>query len=130
MRMRRFFSRSFCAVLTAALLFVPVSRASQAQQKPKKKEKPAKKEVLNFNGGIVFATEGELSQVTCFRLEGIATAPGFFDHFKRIDDQNGTEYRSGQKVVTESAEELPASFLMFDIPCKMQTLEPTPRPHR
>src|SRR5260370_4715232 len=127
MRRSRFFPRSFCAVLTAALLFVPVSRASQAQQKPKKKEKPAKKEVLNFNGGIVFATEGELAQVTCFRLEGIATATGFFDDFKRIDDENGTEYRSGQKVVTEFPEDLHVSFVMVDIPCKSQALEPGPR---
>src|SRR6266436_4828664 len=127
MRMSRFFPMFFSAVVTAALLFVPVSRVSQAQQQPKKKEKPAKKEVLNFNGGIVFATEGELSQVTCFRLEGIATAPGFFDDFKRIDDQNETEYRSGQKAVTEFPEELHVSFVMVDIPCKNQALEPGPR---
>ncbi len=125
--MSPFFPRFFSAVVTAALLFVPVSRASQAHQKPKKKEKPARKEVLNFNGGIVFATEGELSQVTCFRLQGIATAPGFFDDFKRIDDENGIEYRSSQKVVTEFPEELHVSFVMIDIPCKRQALELAPR---
>jgi len=37
------------------------------------------------------------------------------------------EYRSGQKVVTEFPEELQVSFIMFDIPCKSQTLEPGPR---
>src|SRR2546425_12601423 len=48
-------------------------------------------------------------------------------YFKRIDDENGMEYRSGQKVVTEFPEELQVSFIMFDIPCKSQTLEPGPR---
>src|SRR5260370_6444981 len=52
---------------------------------------------------------------------------GFLDDFKRIDDENGMEYRSGQKVVTEFPEELQVSFIMFDIPCKSQTLEPGPR---
>jgi hypothetical protein len=125
--MSRFFPRSFSAALTAVLLFIPASRASQAQQKPKTKEKRIKKQVLNFDGGIVFATEGGLSEMTCFQLTGRATAPVFFDDFKRIDDESGTEYRSAQKVVTEFPEELHVSFVMFDIPCKKQALEPTPR---
>jgi hypothetical protein len=109
------------------LLLVPASRANQAQQKPKTKEKRVKKQVLNFDGGIVFATEGGLSEMTCFQLTGRATAPVFFDDFKRIDDEGGVEYRSGQKIVTEFPEELHVSFLMFDIPCKRQALEPAPR---
>ncbi len=125
--MSRFFLRFFLTVVSALLLFVPASRVSQAQQKPKTKEKRVKKQVLNFDGGIVFATEGGLSELTCFQLTGRATAPGFFDDFKRIDDQNVMEYRSGQKVVTEFPEELHVSFVMFDIPCKSQALEPGPR---
>src|SRR6266446_168670 len=127
MRMSRFFLRFFSAVVAALLLLVPASRASQARQKPKKKEKPVKKQVLNFDGGIVFATEGGLSELTCFQLTGRATAPGFFDDFKRIDDESGTEYRSGQEMVTEFPEELHVSFILFDIPCKSKTLQPGPR---
>src|SRR6266852_3100247 len=127
MRMSRFFLRFFSAVIAALSLLVPASRSSQAQQKSKNKEKPAKKQVLNFDGGILFQTDGGLSELTCFQLTGRATAPGFFDDFKRIDDENGMEYRSGQKVVTEFPEELEVSFIMFDIPCKSQTLEPGPR---
>src|SRR3989475_9196167 len=127
MRMSRSFLRFFSAVVAALLLLVPASRASQAQQKPKNKEKPVKKQVLNFDGGIVFATEGGLSELTCFQLTGRATAPGFFDDFKRIDDESGTEYRSGQEKVTEFPEELHVSFIVFDIPCKSQTLQPGPR---
>jgi len=125
--MSRFFLRFFSAVVAALLLLVPVFYASQAQQRPKNKEKPVRKEVLNFDGGILFQTDGGLSELTCFQLTGRATAPGFFDDFKRIDDERGTEYRSGQKVVTEFPEELHVSFVMFDIPCKRQTLRPGPR---
>ena len=125
--MSRSFLRFFSAVVAALLLLVPASRASQAQQKPKKKEKPVKKQVLNFDGGIVFATEGGLSELTCFQLTGRATASGFFDDFKRIDDESGTEYRSGQEKVTQFPEELHVSFIVFDIPCKSQTLQPGPR---
>src|SRR6266853_4791779 len=127
MRMSHFFPRFFSAVTVVLLVLVPASRESPAQQKPKNKEKPIKKQVLNFDGGILFQTDGGLSELTCFQLTGRATAPGFFDNFKRIDDENGMEYRSGQKVVTEFPEELHVSFVMFDIPCKKQALEPTPR---
>ncbi len=125
--MSRFFLRFFSAVIAALSLLVPASRSSQAQQKSKNKEKPAKKQVLNFDGGILFQTDGGLSELTCFQLTGRATAPGFFDDFKRIDDESGTEYRSGQEKVTEFPEELHLSFVMFDIPCKNQTLQPGPR---
>jgi len=125
--MSRFFLRSFSAVAAALFLLVPTSRASQALKKPEKKQKPLKKQILNFDGGILFQTDGSLSELTCFQLTGRVTAPGFFDDFKRIDDENGMEYRSGQKVVTEFPEELQVSFIMFDIPCKSQTLEPGPR---
>jgi len=127
MTISRFFPRFFRAAAVVPLLLVPAPRASQAQQKSKNKEKPVKKQVLNFGGGILFATEGGLSELTCFQLTGRATAPGFFDDFKRIDDENGMEYRSGQKVVTEFPEQLHVSFIMFDIPCRSQALEPGPR---
>ena len=125
--MGRFFQK---LLLTAfALLLWPISptRASQQQQKPGKKEKALKKEVLSFDGGVMFATEGSLSELTCFRLDGRVAAPGFFDDFKRIDDEHGTEYHSGKEKVTEFPEELHASFEMFDIPCRRETLEPGPR---
>jgi hypothetical protein len=125
--MDRFFPRLFTAAVAALLLLVPVSRASQAPQKPKKKEKSVRKDVLNFDGGIIFETEGGLSELTCFQLSGRTTAPRFFDDFKRIDDEHGTEYRSAQEVVTEFPNELHVSFVMFDIPCKSQMLQPGPR---
>src|SRR5260370_4197590 len=125
--MSRFFIRFLSAVAAASFLLGPDSRASQTQRAPKKKEKLLKKQVLNFDGGILFQTDGGLSELTCFQLTGRATAPGFFDDFKRIDDENGTEYRSGQQKVTEFPEELHVSFIMFDIACKSQMLETGPR---
>src|SRR5437867_3707545 len=126
MQMGRFFPRLCFALAAALLLLVPASRAGQ-QQKPKKKEKPAHKDVHNFDGGILFETDGGLSELTCFRLRGRATAPDFFDDFKRIDDEQGTQYRSAQEVVTEFPEELHVSFVMSDIFCPRQTQEPGPR---
>ncbi len=125
--MGRFFPRHLTATFASLLLLIPSLRESQTQQKPGKREKAVKKVVLNFDGGIVFATEGGLSEQTCFRLDGHVTAPGFFDDFKRIDDGNGTEYRSAKEIVTEFPESLHVSFVMFDIPCKSQTLELGPR---
>jgi hypothetical protein len=125
--MGRLFPRLLSVTLVSLLLMIPHSRASQQQQKPDKKEKALKKEVLSFDGGIMFATEGSLSELTCFRLDGRVAAPGFFDDFKRIDDKHGTEYRSGKETVTEFPEALRVAFVMFDIPCKRNTLEPGPR---
>ena len=125
--MGRFFPRLFSPIVAALLLLVPASSTSQAQQDPKKKEKPLRKEVLNFDGGILFETDGGLSELTCFRVSGRATAPGFFDEFKRIDDEQGTAFRSGKEMVTEFPEELRVSFVMYDIPCDTRTQRPGPR---
>ncbi len=123
----RLFPRLLSAMFALLLFTIPVARADQEQQRLKKKEKSVHKEVLNFDGGILFETEGGLSELTCFQLTGRATAARFFDHFKRIDDEHGTEYRSGQEIVTEFPEELHVSFVIFDIPCKRQMQEPGPR---
>jgi hypothetical protein len=125
--MGRFFPRLLSATIASLLLLTPSLHAEQQQQKPDKREKALKKEVQNFDGGIMFATEGGLSELTCFRLDGRVTARGFFDDFKRIDDENGTEYRSGKEIFTEFPKELHVAFVMFDIPCKAQTLQPGPR---
>jgi hypothetical protein len=127
MGMRRYFPRLFFAAITVLPILVHASRAAPVQQKSKGKEKPVRKEILNFDGGILFETEGGLSELTCFQLMGRATAPHFFDDFKRLDDERGTEYRSGPEVVTEFPEELHVSFVMFDLACKSQMQHPGPR---
>jgi hypothetical protein len=127
MGMGRFLHRVFSVVLAALLLVVSAATASQEQQKSKKKEKPVRKDVLNFDGGIFFETDGSLSEITCFRVSGRASAPHFFENFKRIDDEHGTHYRRGQEVVTEFPEELDVALVIFDFPCGGQLQQPGPR---
>src|SRR5260370_17312604 len=127
MEMHRFFPRVFFALVAVLLLLVPASRANLGHQKPKKKERSGHKDILNFDGGILFETDGALSELTCFRLRGRATAPHFFDEFKRIDDDQGTEYRSGQQIVAEFPEELHVSLAIVDFSCRNQLQEPAPR---
>jgi hypothetical protein len=125
--MDRFFPRLSFALVAALLLLVPASHASQGQHNAKKKEKSGHKDILNFDGGILFETDGSLSELTCFRLRGRATAPHFFDEFKRIDDEQGTQYRSGKEVVTEFPEELHVAFTIADISCRGHLQQPGPR---
>jgi len=125
--MGRFLQTAVSAVLFALLMLVPAAAANHGQQKTKKKQKPVRKDVLNFDGGILFETDGSLSEITCFRVSGRATAPQFFDGLKRIDDEHGTQYRRGQEVLTEFPEELTVSLVIFDFPCPGQLQKPGPR---
>ena len=125
--MGHFVSKVYCTVLAASLLFVPSSCAIQKQQTPKKKEKPVARDVMDFDGGIRFETDGSLSDITCFRLAGRVTSEHFFDNFKRIDDVHGTQYHRGQDVLTEFPEGLRVSFVMLDFPCASQREQPGPR---
>lgn len=127
MGMGRFFPRLSISFIAVLVLLVPAASTSQARQNQKKKEKPLRREVLNFDGGILFETDGGLSELTCFRVSGRAYAPGFFDEFKRIDDDNGTEFRSGRQIVSEFPGELQVSFVMFDISCDNRLQRPVPK---
>src|SRR6267378_8553508 len=127
MEMGRFLNILFSSILAALLFLASATTATPEQQKPGKKEKPARKDVMNFDGGIFFETDGSLSEITCFRVSGRATAPHFFDGFKRIDDEHGTHYQRGREVVTEFPEELTISLVMLDFPCPGQLEKPGPR---
>jgi hypothetical protein len=123
--MGRFLKRTISAVL--AVLLLAVFTAAQKPQESKKKKKPVPQDVLNFDGGILFETDGSLSDRTCFRVKGSVTAPQFFDNFKRIDDAHGTVYRRGQEVLTEFPDELHLSFVILDFPCSNQMQHLGPR---
>lgn len=125
--MGRFLLTAVSAVLSALLMLVPAATANHEQQKPGKKEKSVRKDVMNFDGGIFFETDGSLSDITCFRVSGRATAPQFFDGLKRIDDAHGTHYQREREVVTEFPEELTITLVMFDFPCPGQLEKPGPR---
>ena len=121
------FPLSFCFAVAAVLLLLSPALPASQQQKSKKKEKAGSRDIQNFDGGILFETDGGLSELTCFKLVGRVTAGHFFDEFKRIDDEHGTEYRSGRETVTEFPEELHVAFVMFDSPCPSRMQQPGPR---
>ncbi len=125
--MGRFLQTAVSIVLFALLMLVPAATANQEWQKPRKKEKPVRKDVMNFDGGIFFETDGSLSEITCFRVSGRATAPQFFDGLKRVDDEHGTRYQRGQEALSEFPAELAISLVIFDFPCPGQLEKPGPR---
>ena len=114
----------------AALLawFALLPAVPLSAQKPPKDIKPLGKTVWNLEGGAFFTTDGRVPDGPCFRITGQATAPGFFDRLKRIDDDSGTRYLRGTEAVTEYPPKLDISILLHDLPCsfllKDKTFEP------
>ena len=123
----RHFKKIISIALAALFFFSAPFLYAQDSKKNKKKPKPAPRNILNFDGGIFFETDGNLSSVTCFRLQGRVTAPQFFDRFLRIDDADGTHYRSGEGTVTEFPDELRLIFRIYDQPCPAQLQHLSPR---
>jgi hypothetical protein len=112
------------ASLFAALAAAPLPAA----QKPPKNLKPLGKTVWNLEGGAFFATDGRIPNGPCFRMTGQATAPGFFDNLKRIDDDSGTHYLRGTETVTEYPPKLDVSILIHDLPCSFLLKDKTTEP--
>jgi hypothetical protein len=75
------------------------------------------KSIWNYDGGLQMMTDGSVPSGACFRLDGRATAPGYFDNLKRVDTNTGTFIHRGSDIVTEFPKQLHVSFLMYDMPC-------------
>jgi hypothetical protein len=75
------------------------------------------KVVWNYDGGLQMMTDGEIPGGPCFRINGRATAPGFFDNLRRVDTLSGTLFHRGNDIVTEFPAVLHFSFLLYDFPC-------------
>lgn len=115
----------------AASLFAAFALAAAplpAAQKPPKNLKPLGKTVWNLEGGAFFATDGRIPNGPCFRMTGQATAPGFFENLKRIDDSSGTHYLRGTETVTEYPPKLDVSILIHDLPCSFLLKDKTTEP--
>lgn len=114
--------------LGAAFLFAAMALTATPAQKPARDLKPLGKTVWDLEGGAFFATDGRIPDGPCFRITGQATARGFFDKLKRVDDANGTRYLRGTEAVTEYPPKLDVSILLHDLPCsfvlKDKTFEP------
>jgi len=100
-------------LLFGALGLVPTGSPGQHKQKPHSKEKT----VWNYNGGVLFITDGTLPNGVCFRVYGRMTSEHFFDHLQRIDTEEGTVFRQGTETVTNFPEAVIVSYAIRDQLC-------------
>lgn len=99
--------------LAVSLLLSPAASLLDAQS-------DHERNVWNYDGGLTMATEGAIPSGPCFRINGRATAPDFFQNLKRVDTDTGSYVHRGRDIVTEFPTELHLSFVMYDSPCDIQ----------
>jgi hypothetical protein len=108
-----FLRRGLPLSLAVLSLFAGVAPCAHGQTKHNKT-------VWNYDGGLLVTTDGSLPNGPCFRLNGRATAPDFFENLKREDSSLGTLVHRGHDIVTEFPAQLHLSFFMYDRPCSTQ----------
>jgi hypothetical protein len=104
--------------LLCFLLLVPSASTGQFKRD---------KNIWNYDGGLIFATDGALPNGVCFRVSGDANGGDFFNNLKRVDDERGTVFRRGTELVSEFPETLDVSFSIRDEPCSPGLREIAPR---
>jgi len=102
----------------AFLLLVPGASTGQFKRD---------KNIWNYDGGVIFATDGVLPNGVCFRVSGDVNGGDFFNNLKRIDDEHGTVFRRGTELVSEFPEALDVSFSIRDEPCASGLRDTAPR---
>jgi len=95
--------------------FAPAASTQWQKQKQHSQEKT----VWNYDGGVLFETDGTLPNGACFRISGRLDAPDFFDNLKRVDTEDGTVFRRGSETVTKFPEALLVSYIIRDQPCTL-----------
>ena len=98
------------AGVTILLILVCAPTTSPSQSK-------RDKSVWNYDGGVLFATDGSLPNGVCFRVSGQINASDFFEHLKRVNDERGTVFLRGTEPVSEFPAELGVLFSIRDEPC-------------
>jgi hypothetical protein len=101
---------------------------SETKENSGKPLKPGKRTVWNLEGGVFFATDGNLPNGSCFRLAGQMIAPEFFAGLRRVDTDQGTSYISHDKVVTEYPDQVQIVLHLLDYPCSPDLKETIVRP--
>src|SRR5260370_4198211 len=101
--------RRKAACLCFLLFFLLVPSASTGQFK-------RDKNIWNYDGGVIFATDGALPNGVGFRVSGDVNAADFFNNLKRVDDERGTVFRRGTELFHEFPETLDVSFSIRDEP--------------
>ncbi|HKE33761.1 MAG TPA: hypothetical protein VKB66_01095 [Candidatus Acidoferrum sp.] len=105
------------AVVFVPLLFIFLVPCVSAQSARHGKHEGHDKTVWNYDGGVLFETDGSLPNGVCFRIYGIMNAGEFFDGLKRIDTDNGTQFRRGTETVTKFPDSVTVSFMIRDQLC-------------
>jgi hypothetical protein len=113
--------------LIAALLAVILATAGPAQTSQTHKKKD--NYITNYDGGMTILTDGSFADGPCFRLNGLVTAPSFFDELKRIDTISGTFFRNNHDIVTEFPEKLEMTLKIRDYPCTDALQQNGPHPY-
>jgi len=104
-------------VLFVPLLFLCLVPCVSAQAARHGKHDGRDKTVWNYEGGVLFETDGSLPNGVCFRIYGIMNAGDFFDGLKRIDTDSGTQFLRGTETVTRFPDSVTVAFSIRDQLC-------------
>ena len=100
-------------LIVSFLCFAPAASTNQHKQNQHQREKT----VWNYDGGVMFETDGTLPNGVCFRIYGVMNSGGFFDQLRRIDTDQGTMFRHGSETVTQFPESVDVTFSIRDELC-------------
>ncbi len=78
---------------------------------------PRDKSVWNYDGGIMFATDGVIKDGPCIRINGHVSNESFFENLRREDSSAGTFFRRGNEVVTLFPESMHLTLVLTDRAC-------------
>lgn len=104
-------------VVFVLLLFLFLAPCVSSQAARHGKHDGHDKTVWNYEGGVLFETDGSLPNGVCFRIYGIMNADDFFDSLKRVDTESGTRFLRGAETVTKFPESVTVAFSIRDQLC-------------
>lgn len=104
-------------VLVVLLLFLFLAPCVSAQSARHGKHEGRGQTVWNYEGGVLFETDGSLPNGVCFRIYGVMSSGEFFDDLKRVDTASGTQFRQGTETVTKFPDSVTVSFSIRDMLC-------------
>ena len=109
--MRPACSKPVLLVLLLCLFLVPGASPQAAKHG---KHEGHDQTVWNYEGGVLFETDGSLPNGVCFRIYGIMNSGNFFDSLKRIDTDHGTQFRRGTESVTKFPDSVTVALSIKD----------------
>ena len=104
-------------VLLVPLLFLFLVPCVFAQAARHGRHDGRERTVWNYDGGVLFETDGSLPNGVCFRIYGIMNADGFFDGLRRIDTDSGTQFLRATETVTKFPDSVTVAFSIRDQLC-------------